>query len=104
MFCNNCGKKIESGIFCQECALIESQKTAKEEVALAEIEVEPKTESEPTKEEETVETASDPIVQTDPGSRMVGFGKALASTLLGTAASTYVMVSMVVWTLVEFQL
>ena len=66
----------------------ESQKTVKEEVALAEIEVEPKTESEPTAEE-CVETASDPIVQTDPGSKMVGFGKALASTLLGTAASTY---------------
>lgn len=97
-FCNKCGKQIESGIICSECAIKEYEKaqlnkTLSEPVVTTEPEIrlEPEIKSEPVSTPEvqapTYEFKILPADQMndapEQGSVMYGFAKALVSAILG---------------------
>ncbi len=68
MYCNKCGKQIETGTLCRECALADAiAKTEQKEFV-----------------EATVLTHEPENLFPDPHNRMFGFGKALASTIMST--------------------
>lgn len=66
MYCNKCGKHIESGIICPECAIAEYEKNSTNKVA-------------PIKEDST---SFNYIPFPEPNNRMYGFGIALTAQIL----------------------
>lgn len=97
MYCNRCGKQIESGVMCTDCLISELATSMSKETSNRES------------EKTTEQTYQDPVYQTpvyqpandsfsqqtateepvftsvmpEPNNRMFGFGKALASTIVG---------------------
>lgn len=90
MYCNKCGKEIENGVLCEECAVIEMPcAEASDEAPVKEAEV-----------TDPVETIAFSCKQNtnplpEPQNRMFGFGKALASTILSIVGFIFVYIAMI---------
>ena len=90
MYCNKCGKEIENGFLCEECAVIEKPCTETYDEA-------PVKEAEVTEPVETIASACEQNTNPlpEPQNRMFGFGKALASTILSTVGFIFVYIGMI---------
>ena len=82
MYCNQCGKEIESGDLCYECAQAVERQSS-EEISTVPAETESVAPAYTyTESDSAVYAYSDHTSLPDPQNRMFGFGKALASTIL----------------------
>ncbi len=96
MYCNKCGKQIDSGVMCTDCLISELATSMAKETAVKDqpeknneepvysvpaynAVVENSPSQEQTASTENVYVSTMP----QPGNRMFGFGKALASTIVG---------------------
>ena len=90
MYCNKCGKEIENGVLCEECAVIEMPcAEASDEAPVKEAEV-----TDPVK---TIPFACEQNTNPfpEPQNRMFGFGKALTSTILSIVGFIFVYIAMI---------
>ncbi len=94
MYCNKCGKQIDSGVMCTDCLISElatsmaKETTVKEEPEkVAEQPIYQAPVYQPVEDSFSQQTITEEPVVTStlpqPGNRMFGFGKALASTIIG---------------------
>jgi hypothetical protein len=93
MYCNKCGKQIDSGVMCTDCLISELATSMAKEAPVKEQtqknEEQPTTAPvyQPADNGFSYQTIVEEPVLTDtmpqPGNRMFGFGKALASTIVG---------------------
>ncbi|MBO5789944.1 MAG: hypothetical protein J6R40_02190 [Clostridia bacterium] len=98
MYCNKCGKQIESGTLCQECYLAEQQAQAQ-----AYAEQQAKIAYEQAQKEYTYTMQNGDVVyennfenpMPDPQNRMFGFGKALTSTILGWVGFIFAYIGLI---------
>ena len=98
MYCTKCGKEIESGIICRECLDAERDQVIKEEPAAEEIKTEPETVETVELDETLWQPAYEALVVDAPiepvnENSMLGFGRALASTIMGFIASMFGLVA-----------
>ena len=98
MYCTKCGKEIESGIICRECLEAEREQAVNEEPAAEQIEKEPETVETVELDETLWQPAYEALVVDAPietvnENSMLGFGRALASTITGFVASMFGLVA-----------